>query len=65
MEKGRAEFAHLRHIQGEPIVGKNSVYPAYGYYCPDCNHPLGADVQQLLDSMFLCPACNRDERYWP
>jgi hypothetical protein len=65
MEKGRAEFAHLRHIQGEPIVGKNSVYPADGYYCPDCNHPLGAEVQQLLDSMFLCPACNRDERYWP
>jgi hypothetical protein len=65
MEKGRSEFAHLRHMQGDPIPGKNTRFPADGYYCPDCNHPLGADVQQLMDAMFHCPACGGDERYWP
>lgn len=65
MEKGRSEFAHLRRTQGEPIPGRNSTYPADGYYCPVCHHPLGADIQKLMDAMFLCPACNNGERYWP
>jgi len=65
MEKGRGEFAYLRHVQGEPIPGKSAAYPADGYYCPNCNYPLGSTVEQLLETMFLCPACSQGERYWP
>jgi hypothetical protein len=65
MEKGRAEFAYLRHVHGEPIPGKSAAYPADGYYCPNCNYPLGSDVAQLLETMFICPACSQGERYWP
>jgi hypothetical protein len=64
--KNPAEFAHLRRIQGMPIEGSpDQVYPANGYYCPDCHTPLGAEIGELLAGMFLCPRCNTGKRYWP
>ena len=60
-----AEFAHLKHLQGEPIPGRESeVFPNDGYYCPQ-GHWLGGDIQRLRDAQFLCTVCNTGERYWP
>lgn len=65
LARQQAEFAHLYHMQGDPIAGKNTVYAANGYYCPVCNLFLGGTIQALLDGMFYCPACNSGQRYWP
>jgi len=61
-----AEFAHLKQLQGTPIDGRpGEAYSNDGYYCPTCHQWLGGDIGRLLESQFLCSACNTGERYWP